>query len=310
MQAELNPNLVMGRTPCCAKVGLNRGPWTPDEDLCLSTYIKNHGEGHWRTLPREAGLLRCGKSCRLRWINYLRPDVKRGQISPEEEDLILRLHSLLGNRWALIAGRMPGRTDNEIKNYWNIHLSKKLIIQGIDPRTHKPLSHVIPESGDQDPISGLERNIIDPEVSFEDEILFQDNITSPLISSKTTQMFADPFTSSSTALAKAAEEPFKAYLMPKSYDRMWSNSPAVPVKGNLDLSNDSYVSGNPLSDKQKVLQELQASEMEFQNYNMQAPRSTNYSPPSLSVHNEVGTSSVGLASGDEFCFLLDSFVNE
>jgi len=40
----------------------------------------------------------------------------------------------------LIAGRIPGRTDNEIKNYWNTHLSKKLISQGIDPRTHKPLN--------------------------------------------------------------------------------------------------------------------------------------------------------------------------
>ncbi|GFP92476.1 transcription repressor myb5 [Phtheirospermum japonicum] len=86
-----------------------------------------------------AGLLRCGKSCRLRWMNYLRPSVKRGHITPDEEDLILRLHRLLGNRWSLIAGRIPGRTDNEIKNYWNTHLSKKLITQGIDPKTHKPL---------------------------------------------------------------------------------------------------------------------------------------------------------------------------
>ncbi|WJX33292.1 hypothetical protein P8452_21509 [Trifolium repens] len=75
-------------------------------------------------------------------MNYLRPSVKRGQIAPDEEDLILRLHRLLGNRWSLIAGRIPGRTDNEIKNYWNTHLSKKLINQGIDPRTHKPLNNI------------------------------------------------------------------------------------------------------------------------------------------------------------------------
>nr|QRV61368.1 MYB2 [Dimocarpus longan] len=127
-------------TPCCSKVGLKRGPWTPEEDELLSNYIKKEGEGRWRTLPKRAGLLRCGKSCRLRWMNYLRPSVKRGQIAPDEEDLILRLHRLLGNRWSLIAGRIPGRTDNEIKNYWNTHLSKKLISQGIDPRTHKPLN--------------------------------------------------------------------------------------------------------------------------------------------------------------------------
>ncbi|KAA8542964.1 hypothetical protein F0562_024112 [Nyssa sinensis] len=126
-------------TPCCSKVGMKRGPWTPEEDQLLASYIKREGEGRWRTLPKRAGLLRCGKSCRLRWMNYLRPSVKRGQIAPDEEDLILRLHRLLGNRWSLIAGRIPGRTDNEIKNYWNTHLSKKLIGQGIDPRTHKPL---------------------------------------------------------------------------------------------------------------------------------------------------------------------------
>ena len=86
-------------TPCCSKVGLKRGPWTPEEDELLSSYIKKEGEGRWRTLPKRAGLLRCGKSCRLRWMNYLRPSVKRGQIAPDEEDLILRLHRLLGNRY-------------------------------------------------------------------------------------------------------------------------------------------------------------------------------------------------------------------
>ncbi|XP_074573513.1 uncharacterized protein LOC141829947 [Curcuma longa] len=127
------------RKPCCSKVGVKRGPWTPEEDELLASFVRREGEGRWRTLPSRAGLRRCGKSCRLRWMNYLRPSIKRGPISPDEEDLILRLHRLLGNRWSLIAGRIPGRTDNEIKNYWNTHLSKKLIRQGIDPRTHKPL---------------------------------------------------------------------------------------------------------------------------------------------------------------------------
>ncbi|XP_041001989.1 myb-related protein 308-like [Juglans microcarpa x Juglans regia] len=129
----------MGRAPCCSKVGLHRGPWTPREDILLTKYIEAHGEGHWRSLPKKAGLLRCGKSCRLRWMNYLRPNIKRGNITPEEDDLIIRLHSLLGNRWSLIAGRLPGRTDNEIKNYWNTHLRKKLRAQGTDPNTHKKL---------------------------------------------------------------------------------------------------------------------------------------------------------------------------
>ncbi|XAR53476.1 hypothetical protein NMG60_11022042 [Bertholletia excelsa] len=116
----------MGRSPCCSKEGLNRGAWHATEDKILTDYIKAHGEGRWRSLPKKAGLKRCGKSCRLRWLNYLRPDIKRGNISQDEEELIIRLHKLLGNRWSLIAGRLPGRTDNEIKNYWNTILSKKV----------------------------------------------------------------------------------------------------------------------------------------------------------------------------------------
>ncbi|KAG7026340.1 Transcription factor MYB-like protein [Cucurbita argyrosperma subsp. argyrosperma] len=116
----------MGRTPCCEKEGLRRGRWTAVEDNKLRKYIEANGEGSWRLLPKNAGLLRCGKSCRLRWINYLRADLKRGNITQQEDETILKLHTTFGNRWSLIAGHLPGRTDNEIKNYWNSRLSKKI----------------------------------------------------------------------------------------------------------------------------------------------------------------------------------------
>ncbi|KAJ6814848.1 transcription factor MYB39-like [Iris pallida] len=128
----------MGRSPCCDASGLKKGPWTTEEDQMLVDYIQKHGHGSWRALPKLAGLNRCGKSCRLRWTNYLRPDIKRGKFSPEEEQTILNLHSILGNKWSAIATRLPGRTDNEIKNFWNTHLKKKLIQMGFDPMTHRP----------------------------------------------------------------------------------------------------------------------------------------------------------------------------
>nr|CAD1829050.1 unnamed protein product [Ananas comosus var. bracteatus] len=116
----------MGRPPCCDKVGIKKGPWTPEEDIILVSYIQEHGPGNWRSVPTNTGLMRCSKSCRLRWTNYLRPGIKRGNFTPHEEGMIVHLQSLLGNRWAAIASYLPQRTDNDIKNYWNTHLKKKI----------------------------------------------------------------------------------------------------------------------------------------------------------------------------------------
>ncbi|RLN15747.1 hypothetical protein C2845_PM02G24740 [Panicum miliaceum] len=119
----------MGRPPCCDKEGGKKGPWTPEEDLVLVSYVQEHGPGNWRAVPANTRLMRCSKSCRLRWTNYLRPGIRRGGFSDQEDRLIVHLQALLGNSWAAIASYLPDRTDNDVKNYWNTHLKKKLLVQ-------------------------------------------------------------------------------------------------------------------------------------------------------------------------------------
>ncbi|XP_020205368.1 transcription factor MYB83 [Cajanus cajan] len=133
------------------KIKLRKGLWSPDEDEKLIRYMLTNGQGCWSDIARNAGLQRCGKSCRLRWINYLRPDLKRGAFSPQEEDLIIHLHSILGNRWSQIAARLPGRTDNEIKNFWNSTLKKRLKTNTCTPS----LNNSTDSSESKDVLSGI-----------------------------------------------------------------------------------------------------------------------------------------------------------
>ncbi|XP_022884522.1 myb-related protein 308-like [Olea europaea var. sylvestris] len=159
----------MGRSPCCDESGLKKGPWTPEEDDKLIKHIQKHGHGSWRALPKLAGLNRCGKSCRLRWTNYLRPDIKRGKFSQEEEQTILNLHAILGNKWSAIATHLPGRTDNEIKNFWNTHLKKKLIQMGFDPMTHRPRTEIFSSLPHLIALANLKEVIENP--SWEDQAI-------------------------------------------------------------------------------------------------------------------------------------------
>ncbi|CAL9183729.1 unnamed protein product [Musa hybrid cultivar] len=131
------------RSPCCEKQGSNRRAWIKEEDKKVVDCIRVHGGASWRSVPRGAGPLRRGQSCRLRWSNCLHPDVGGGCFEEDEEDLIIKLHALLGNRWSLIAGRLPGRSDDEIKNYWNSHLRKKLRSMGVDPDNHRVTQNVL-----------------------------------------------------------------------------------------------------------------------------------------------------------------------
>ncbi|KAL2340835.1 hypothetical protein Fmac_008775 [Flemingia macrophylla] len=126
----------MVRSPC-EKINAKRGVWTTEEDTNKLSFGSKH----------RSGLKRCGKSCRLRWSNFPRPDLKVDNFTNQEEDLIIKLHAAIGSRWSIIAQQLPGRTDSDVKNHWNQKLKKKLSQMGIDPVTHKPFSKLIADYG-------------------------------------------------------------------------------------------------------------------------------------------------------------------
>ncbi|XP_020093513.1 myb-related protein Myb4-like [Ananas comosus] len=211
----------MGRAPCCEKMGLKKGPWTPEEDQILISYIQKYGHDNWRALPKLAGLLRCGKSCRLRWINYLRPDIKRGNFTAEEEETIIRLHELLGNRWSTIAAKLPGRTDNEIKNVWHTHLKKRLGPEHANHEKRKVVQSTTPSVPQTNSDEEHQRFFGSPEQSF-----------SGLSSSTATESSGGNF--------GAKEESFSSEAVPEIDESFWSETiSASELFGTVDTLNYS-----------------------------------------------------------------------
>ncbi|KAF5754292.1 putative transcription factor MYB family [Helianthus annuus] len=167
----------MVKAPCYDKNGLKKGAWSEDEDNKLRTYIQRYGHWNWGLLPKFAGVSRSGKSCRLRWMNYLRPNMKHGNFSKQEDDLVIDLHNKLGNKWSRIAAKLPGRSDNEIKNRWNTHLKKRV-------------------QGDQSGSTSLgpDHDHANPKVNLVKETYGSSNITAPTLDDETAGDFwTEPF---------------------------------------------------------------------------------------------------------------------
>ncbi|XP_073005179.1 transcription factor MYB102-like [Typha latifolia] len=257
----------MGRAPCCDKNGLKKGPWTQEEDEKLISYIRKHGQGNWRNLPKNAGLARCGKSCRLRWTNYLRPDIKRGMFSVEEETTIIQLHSNLGNKWSAIAAQLPGRTDNEIKNYWNTHIRKKLLRMGIDPVTHQPRLDLL----------GLSSSLLNPSAynpTSTDQfnlsrLLGAESVVNSELLSIATSLFSSQVLFSQDS-----------YIDPSLQDQMPQNSNPYPQTWLQNNLGENYVADAGVSHYDNLdTNLLQMLSTNNQNYNMESIISTPVASP-------------------------------
>ncbi|XP_023000542.1 transcription factor MYB30-like [Cucurbita maxima] len=234
----------MGRAPCCEKMGLKRGPWSPEEDRILTNFVQDHGHTNWRALPKQAGLLRCGKSCRLRWTNYLRPDIKRGNFTKEEEDAIINLHELLGNRWSAIAAKLPGRTDNEIKNLWHTHLKKRL---------QKPIKTTPPKSKNKT----KKQTKSNSSSNYSSSMAITNQTHLPICSSSMSpsqQSSTSEICSSLTTDASMAENEYYSYT---------ADDTAAPLLIDESFWSDAAENYNPNSDSSSSYYNEENKDMEF-----------------------------------------------
>ncbi|KAL2551831.1 Transcription factor AS1 [Forsythia ovata] len=105
-----------------------RQRWQPEEDALLRAYVKQYGAKEWNLISQRMGksLDRDPKSCLERWKNYLKPGIKKGSLTPEEQNLVISLQAKYGNKWKKIAADVPGRTAKRLGKWWEVFKEKQL----------------------------------------------------------------------------------------------------------------------------------------------------------------------------------------
>ncbi|CAN8074573.1 unnamed protein product [Agarophyton chilense] len=140
-------------SPPAKPCGRRSPSWTPEEDTKLTTLVSKYiskppsiiAPNTWSRVAHHLPN-RTGKQCRERYLNQLRPGIRRDPWTMHEERILHQFHARLGNKWVAIARHLPGRTDNCVKNHWNSMLRKRQRRHAALKLTEKQVCHTLSRS--------------------------------------------------------------------------------------------------------------------------------------------------------------------
>lgn len=119
-----------------SRLAASKGSWSVEEDEKLTQLVGSFGPKSWSTIATFFST-KAGKQCRERWHNHLNPDISKSKFTEEEDQILISSHRIFGNRWALIAKHLPGRTDNCIKNRWNSTIRRRIKLESSETKSDR-----------------------------------------------------------------------------------------------------------------------------------------------------------------------------
>ncbi|XP_015086001.1 transcription factor DUO1-like isoform X1 [Solanum pennellii] len=298
---------------------IKKGPWKEEEDQVLIKHVKKYGPRDWSSIRSKGLLQRTGKSCRLRWVNKLRPNLKNGvKFSAEEERTVIELQAQFGNKWARIATYMPGRTDNDVKNFWSSR-QKRLakILRNSVPQPSKPQKNISKEAPELLKVSSVEEPKLNSSADERALVVSQHCSSSYTNNFDTINMVPLPELVNSTSLPFDQELPPLEFTPSEKRICIWPQFPLpfphIPVQTNFGQPLEHQELPMKLEDNDFLdyFGQLSASDI---GGNVQVPLAPSCSSGQDQRSSEIGVkremAEIGVKREMEYPLTPDSFIDD